>query len=95
MDLEKIDIGAQSLNAVINSIDDMLAGETDTVNERAVVLAREPDWGLLALVVDAEVALGEEDDAVAGDVVLLQGFAEDFFGLAVGVDVGLLGSEVS
>lgn len=90
MNLQNIDIRAQSLNAGIDSIEDMLPGQTDTVNELAVVFAREPDRRLLTLIVDAEVAFGEDDDAVPRDVELLQGFAQDLFRLAVRVDVGLL-----
>lgn len=89
MDLQDIDIRAQTLNTSVDSVEDVLARETDAVHEAAVVTARGGDWRELALVVNAEEAFGEDDDAVAGDGVFLEGFAEDLFGDTVGVDVGL------
>ena len=38
---------------------------------------------------DAEIAFREDYDLLAGDVILLKGFADYFFGAAVGVDVSL------
>lgn len=89
MDLKHIDIRSQTLNTSVDSVEDVLARETDAVHKVAVVLARGRDGGKLALVVDAEEALGEDNDAIAGDGVFLEGFAEDLLGDAVGVDVGL------
>lgn len=39
--------------------------------------------------VDAEIAFGEDYNLFPGDVILLKGFADYFFGAAVGVDVSL------
>lgn len=89
MDLQDIDVGTQPLDTGVDSVEDVLAREADAVDPGAVVGARGRDGGLVALVVDAEIALGQDDDAVAGDVVFLQRFADDLFGFAVGVDVGL------
>jgi hypothetical protein len=90
VDLENVDVGAQALNAGVDGVENVLAGETDAVHELAIVDSRGGDRGHLAFVVDTEEALGQEDNAVAGDVVFLEGLAEDFFGLAVRVDVGLI-----
>lgn len=39
--------------------------------------------------VSTEVAFGQDDHFLTGDIVFLQGFAYDLFGSAIGVDVGL------
>lgn len=49
----------------------MFAGKPDAVDEGAVVFRGHGNGRLSALVVDAEEAFGEDDDAVARDVVLL------------------------
>ena len=92
MNLQDIDVSSQSLDASIDGIKDMLAGQADAVHVWAIVLAGKRNRRLLSFVINAEEALGENDDAVTRDVVFLQGFAYDFFGAAVGVDVGLVGS---
>lgn len=79
VDLQHIDVRAQPLNTGIDRIEDMLPGETDAVDEGAIIAGRGRDGREVAFVVDAEEALGQDDDAVAGDVVLLQGFADDGF----------------
>ncbi len=42
---------------------------------------------------DAEIAFREDYDLLAGDVILFKGFADYFFGAAVGVDVSLEASK--
>jgi len=49
------------------------------VDQRAIIRAYGRDAGLTAVGVDAEVALAEEDELVAGNVVFGDGFADDFF----------------
>lgn len=71
VNLEYIDVRAESLNASVHRVEDMLPRQTDAVDEGAVVACRRRDRREVALVVDAEEALGQDDDAVAGDVVLL------------------------
>ena len=44
---------------------------------------------------DAEIAFREDYDLLAGNLVLFKGFADYFFGAAVGVDVSLEGSKES
>lgn len=95
VDLQHIDIGTQSLNAGVDGIEDVLARQTNTVHKAAVVVGGGGDGRHLAFVVDTVEALGEDDNTVAGDVVLLQGLSEDFLGLAVGVDVRLGNDNVS
>lgn len=67
----------------------MLAGEADSVHKLAIVTSRGSNGRELALVVHAVKALGQDDHAVARDVVLLQSFADNLLGSAMGVDVGL------
>ena len=45
-------------------------------------------FDLTGILADGPVELGHDDDFVARDVVLLQGLADNHFGLAVGIHVG-------
>lgn len=89
MDLQDIDVGAQSLHALLDRVEDVLAAQTDSVDHVAVVggACGDGDGGVFFL--HAKVAFGEDDDFVAGDVVLLESLSDDLLGVAVGVDVGL------
>lgn len=78
MDLQHIDVSAQTLDAGVDRVENVLAGQADTVDKVAIVAGRSGDGRELALVVHAEVALGQDDHAVPRDVVLLQGFADYF-----------------
>ena len=89
MDLQHVDIGTQSLDAGVDGIEDVLARETNTVHKAAVVVRGGGDGRHLAFIVNTEEALGEDDNTVTGDVVLLQSLSEDFLRLTVGVDIGL------
>jgi hypothetical protein len=77
MNLQDVDVRAQSLYAGIYRIEDVLAGQTDTVDQVTVVASRRRNRREIALVVHAEEALGEDDHAIARDVVLFQGLADD------------------
>lgn len=90
MNLQHIDIRAESLHARINRIEDMLPRETSAIDEFTVVCRRRRNGWKFALVINAEVAFGQNDHAVARDVELLQGLADDFLGPTVGVDVRLI-----
>ena len=89
VDLEHIDIGTQTLDASVNGIEDVLARQTDSVDEVSFIACGFPDGREFALVIDPEIALGHDDHTVAGNVELLQGFTNDFFGATVGIDIGL------
>jgi hypothetical protein len=89
VDLEHIDICAETLDALLDGIEDVLAAKTDLVDHLAIVYRHGCDTECGILLVHAEVALGEEDKFLARDVVLLDGFGDDLLGDAVGVDVGL------
>ena len=67
----------------------MLSAQADLIDCLAIVGRRLGDGATKVRFVDAKVAFREEDDLVARDVELLEGFADDTLGLAVGVDVGL------
>lgn len=91
MNLKHIDIRPQALHARINSVENMLPRQSDTVDPFGAVIRRNGrDGRVLTLLVDAEEAFREDDDAGTWDVVFLKSFADDFFGFAVGVDVGLV-----
>ena len=89
MDLQYVDIGAQSAHAGIHRIENVLPGQPNTVDPVAVIPACSGDRRLLASVVYPEIALGQNDYAVPRDVVLCQGLSDDFLGTTMGVDVGL------
>lgn len=88
MDLQHVDVCAQALDALLYRIEDVLPTETNLVDGLAVVRRGEGDVAAEIRFVDAEVAFGEEDDLLARDVVLLEGFADDALRPAVRVDVG-------
>lgn len=88
MYLQHINISAQSLDTLLNSIKDMLPRQPHAIHKLALIPPRGRNRRLSARVVDAKVALGEDHDAVARDVVLAQRLAEDFLGYPVAVDVG-------
>jgi len=67
----------------------MFAAQAHLVCHFAIIGGHGCDAWLCAGLVDAEVAFGENDELLAWDVVFLDGFADDFFGATVGVDVGL------
>lgn len=67
----------------------MFAAQAHLVCHFAIIGGHGGDAWLGAGLVDAEVAFGENDELLARDVILLDGFADDFFGATVGVDVGL------
>lgn len=89
MDLQHIDVGAQALNASVHRVEDVLAGQAHAVDKFAVVACRCRNGRKPTPVIHAEVTLGQDDDAVARDVVLLQSLAENRFRSAVGVDIRL------
>lgn len=91
MNLQHIDIRPQPLDARVHRIQDMFPRQPDLVHHLAVVLGDGGDLGLAAVWVDAEVAFGQDDNFGARDRVFGEGFGDDFFGAAVGVDVGLRG----
>lgn len=90
MDLQHIDIRAQPSDARVDRVEDVLPRQPDPVDpDGAVVGGGGRDGRGPAVLVDAEEALGQDDDALAGDGELFQGLADDLLGAAVGVDVGL------
>lgn len=89
MDLKDIDVCSKALDTLLDGVEDVLTAETDLVDHLAVVGGNRCDTEGRVLFVYTEVAFREEDELVAGDVVLLDGFGDDLLGDAVGVDVGL------
>lgn len=62
MDLQDVDVCAQSLYAVVHRIEDVLPRQSDLVHQLAVVLHYGGDWWLLATGVNAKVAFGKDHD---------------------------------
>lgn len=75
---------SKSLEAFINSMENVLSAEAHLIDERAIVYAR----GSCTVVHDRIEDLGENDNLLAGDIELLQRFANYDLGLSVGVCIG-------
>jgi hypothetical protein len=60
-----------------------ISSQADTVHHLTIVGGHAADIGGQVVGCDAKVALGEDDDAVAGDLELFESGANDFFGAAV------------
>jgi len=90
MDLQDIDVGAQSLYTLLYCVEDVLTAQANLVDHFTVVLTNLSNTQARIFFVDTKVAFGEDDDLVSWDVVLLQRLSDDSLGDAVGVDVGLL-----
>ena len=71
VDLQYINVRAQSGNAGVHSVEDMLARQADSVDEVVVVASACGDRWVFAFIVDAEETLCHDYHAVAGDVVFL------------------------
>lgn len=89
VNLKHIDVCAETLDTLLDGIEDVLAAETNLVDHLAIVYRDRRDTERGIFLVDAEVALGEKDNLLARDVVLLDGFGDDLLGDAVRVNVGL------
>ena len=89
MNLQHVDVSAQTLDTRINRIKDVLAGQANTVDKVPIIAGCRGDGWEFALVIHAEEALGQDDYAVARDVVLFQGFANYLLGSAMGIDISL------
>jgi hypothetical protein len=71
VDLQYIDICAQSLHAFLDRVKDVLVAQPDLVDHVAVIRGHRCDAEAGVFFVDAEIAIQEEDDLVSWDVVLL------------------------
>ena len=87
MDLQHIDVCPESLDARFDGVEDVLSAEADLVHHSAVVDAHGAGHACGVVGGDAEEAFGEDDEFLARDGVLFDGFADYAFGFAVGVDV--------
>lgn len=88
VDLEHVNVSAETLNTTVHGLEDMLPREADLVHAGPIVTGQ-VGWvdGSLVLVDELET-FGHDDELGAGDVILLDGGADDFLGAAVGVGVG-------
>ena len=92
MNLQHIDIRTQPLDTRLHRIKDMLPRQPHLIHKVPVigaVFGRIPLPARRARRINAEETFREKDDFRARDVVFTDGFADDFFGAAEGVDVGL------
>ena len=71
MDLQHVDVGAEAGDGGVDGVEDVFPAQADTVYHLTVVGGDAADVGGAVVGRDAEVALGEDDDPVAGDVELL------------------------
>lgn len=89
MDLKHIDIRAEPLHTLLHCVKDVLPAQTDLVDEFSIIDRHLGDGKGDIILIDAKIALGENDDLAARNVVLLEGLANDALRLAVRVNVGL------
>lgn len=93
VDLQHIDICAETFDASIDCIENVLARQTGTVDKETVVGRRGGNGREISLVIDTEEAFGQDHHAAARDVVLLQSFSDNLLGSAVGVNIGLVAED--
>lgn len=90
VDLEHVDIGGvEAAQGGFDGVEDPLARQpalVDVVDGPIDVLEGER-FGVVALA-RRSTAFGQDDEFVSGEVVFFDGFADNFFGGAVAVDVG-------
>jgi hypothetical protein len=89
VNLQHINVGSQSLDTGVHSIEDMLARQTNAVDEVAAIACRSSDRWEFAFVVNTVETLCQDHDAVTWDVVLRQGFADDLLGPTMRIDIRL------
>ncbi|GAV28461.1 hypothetical protein PMKS-001932 [Pichia membranifaciens] len=97
VDLEDVNIGAETLGGGCDGVEDVFAGQAAGIDELHVVwvlIGKAVDGEARGVCVDGVVALGEDHDCVAGDAVLLEELPDELFGNAVGIHVcGVVGAQ--
>lgn len=79
---------SESLEALVNSMENVLSAEAHLIYKWAIVDA----CGSCPIVHDRVEDLGKNDNFLARNIELLQGLANDHLGFAVGVCVGCIPS---
>jgi hypothetical protein len=87
VNLEHINVSAQSSNTSIDSIENMLSAQTHSVHHFAIVGGRCQNRRQGTIFRDTKVAFRKDHHLVAGNRVLLQCLANDLFTAPVRVDV--------
>ena len=90
MDLQHIDVRAESLDAGLDSVHDVLAGQACAVGEFTCINGDLHHVGRRCrIVLDTEEAFTQDHEAITWDAVLLDRFLDKLLAPAVGVDVCL------
>lgn len=89
VDLQNIDVCAEALDALLDSVEDVFAAEADLVDHLAIIGGYRRNTERWILLVDAEIAFREENELVAGNVVLRDGFGDNLLRDAMGIYVCL------
>ena len=88
MNLQDVNVGTQAFDALVNRVDDMLPTQSNLVDQILAVIGRHgPNARLATVRRDAKIALRQNDQLLPGNVVLLDGLADDLFRDTVGIDV--------
>lgn len=90
VNLQYINVCAQTLDAGIDSVENMLSRQAGAIDPRAVISSRGGNGREVPLIIDTEEAFGQNDHAVARNIILLQSFSNNFLGFSMGVNVGLV-----
>jgi hypothetical protein len=83
VDLQDVNISAEPGDGGVDGVQDVFARQADSVYHLAVVGGDAADVGGGVVGRDTEVALGEDDDTIAGNFELFESFANDLFRAAV------------
>lgn len=85
MNLQDVDVGAQSFHAGFNSVEDVLSTQADLIDHLPIVGTHGAHARLRIVCCHSEIAFREDDKLAARDIVLLDGFGDDFFREAIRV----------
>jgi hypothetical protein len=87
MDLKHVNVGSQSSNTPIDSIEDVLSAQSNLVYHRSVIGAGTSNCRLASIICDTKIALAQDDNLVSRDVVLFKSLSDDLLGPSIRIDV--------
>lgn len=90
VDLQDINVCAETCHACIHGIEDVLSGQAYLIDIPSVIGALGPNPWLIATRIDTKVAFAQDNDLGTRYVIFPQGFSDDFFGATIRVYVCLL-----
>lgn len=90
LDQEDVDVCAEALDAGLDGIEDVFAGQAQSIHISAVVVCCGKNLHLrLSWSTDGPSTFGDDDNALARDLIGCKGLADDLLRHAVRVEIGL------